>query len=98
MTFLGSNEKVAAAMGRLKALIDTEEKLVIALAYSTAQRTDKTVERTDKTVGRTEKTVERSEKTLDVMAASMSGTAPTFFLVGSSGYYEANELPHWNRQ
>lgn len=66
VTFLGSNEKVAAAMGRLKALTDTEEKLVISLTYSTTQRTDKTVERT-------EGTVERTEKTIEGMVSSMSG-------------------------
>ncbi|MCJ1465605.1 hypothetical protein MMC07_004224 [Pseudocyphellaria aurata] len=41
VTFLGSNEKVAAAMNHLKELVDAEEKLVIALNYSTTQRIDK---------------------------------------------------------
>lgn len=56
-------------MGRLKALVDTEEKLVVSQIYSTTQRTDNTVEWTDNTI-------QRSAKTLDGMAASTSGNNP----------------------
>lgn len=70
VTFLGNNEKVAAAMSRLKELMDTEEKLVVSLTYSTTQRMDKTVERT-------ERAVERNEQTLDGIVGSLNGKAPS---------------------
>lgn len=65
VTFLGNNAKVAAAMSRLKELMDTEEKLVVSLTYSTTQRMDKTVERT-------ERGVERNEQTLDGIVGSLN--------------------------
>lgn len=71
VTFLGSNEKVAAAMTHLKELMDAEEKLVVSLTYSTTQRMESTVERT-------ERTVEKTEQTLGGIVGSLNGKAPSF--------------------
>ena len=65
-TFLGGNEKVASAMTRLKSLIDTENKLVGSLVYSTVLKTNETVDRS-------EKTMERNEKTLQGVTGSLNG-------------------------
>ena len=66
VTFLGSNEKIVSAMTRLNSLIDTEDRLVGSLVYST-------VLRTNETVGRSEKTVERNEKALQGVSGSLTG-------------------------
>lgn len=65
-TFHGGNEKVASAMTRLKSLIDTENKLVGSLVYSTVLKTNETVDRS-------EKTMERNEKTLQGVTGSLNG-------------------------
>ena len=65
-TFLGGNEKIASAMTRLNSLIDTENKLVGSLVYSTVLKTNETVDRS-------EKTVERNEKTLQGVTGSLNG-------------------------
>ena len=66
VTFLGSNEKIFAAMTRLNSLIDTEDRLVGSLVYST-------VLKTNETVGRSEKTMERNEKALQGVSGSLNG-------------------------
>ena len=65
-TFLGSNEKIVGAMTRLNSLIDTEDKLVGSLVYST-------VLKTNETVGRNEKTMERNEKAIQSVSGSLNG-------------------------
>ena len=65
-TFLGSNEEIAGAMTRLNSLIDTEDKLVGSLVYST-------VLKTNETVGRNEKTMERNEKAIQSVSGSLNG-------------------------
>ena len=65
-TFLGGNEKIVAAMTRLNSLIDTEDRLVGSIVYST-------VLKTNETVGRSEKTVERNEKALQSVSGSLNG-------------------------
>ncbi|KAI9696731.1 MAG: hypothetical protein M1836_005093 [Candelina mexicana] len=65
VSFLGKDEKVAAAMGRLESLVENEEKLVASLTYSTGQKTGKIVERIDSAVERTEKNISKSSKTLE---------------------------------
>ena len=64
-TFRG-NEKVASAMTRLKSLIDTENKLVGSLVYSTVLKTNETIDRS-------EKAVERNEKSLRGITGSLNG-------------------------
>ena len=66
VTFLGSNEKFAKSMTRLNSLMDTENRLVGSLVYSTALKTNETVDRS-------EKTIERSEKVLQSVSGSMNG-------------------------
>ena len=65
-TFLGGSEKLATAMTRLNSLIDTENRLVGSLVYSTVLKTNETVDRS-------EKTVERNEKTLQSVSGSLNG-------------------------
>ena len=65
-TFLGGNEKIANAMARLNSLIDTENKLVGSLVYSTVLKTNETVDRS-------EKTMERNEKALQNFSGSLNG-------------------------
>ena len=65
-TFLGSNEKIAGVMTRLNSLIDTEDRLVGSLVYST-------VLKTNETVGRNEKTMERNEKAVQSVSGSLNG-------------------------
>ena len=65
-TLLGGNEKIASAMTRLKSLIDTENKLVGSLVYSTVLKTNETVDRS-------EKAMERNEKTLRGVTGSLNG-------------------------
>lgn len=65
-TFLGGNEKIASAMTRLNSLMDTENRLVGSLVYSTVLRTNETVDRS-------EKTMERNEKTLQSVSGSVNG-------------------------
>ena len=65
-TFLGRNEKVASAMTRLRSLIDTEDKLVGSMIYSTVLKTNETIDRS-------EKTMERNEKTLQAVTGSLNG-------------------------
>ena len=66
VTFLGGNEKVASAMAHLNSLIDTENKLVGSLVYST-------VLKTNETVNRSEKTMDRNEKSLQSLSGSLNG-------------------------
>lgn len=66
VTFLGGNEKFASAMDRLNSLIDTENKLVGSLTYSTTLKTNEIV-------GRSEKTMERNEKSLQSLSGSLNG-------------------------
>ena len=66
VTFLGSNEKIVNAMTRLNSLIDTEDRLVGSLVYST-------VLRTNETVGRSEKIMERNEKAIQDVSGSLNG-------------------------
>ena len=65
-TFLGSNEKIVGVMTRLNSLIDTEDRLVGSLVYST-------VLKTNETVGRNEKTMERNEKAFQSVSGSLNG-------------------------
>ena len=65
-TFLGGHEKVASAMARLKSLVDTENKLVGSLVYSTVLKTNETVDRS-------EKSMERNEKALQGVAGTLNG-------------------------
>lgn len=66
VTFLGGNEKFASVMARLKSLIDTENKLVGALTYSTTLKTNEIVDRS-------EKAMERNEKSLQSLSGSLNG-------------------------
>ena len=66
VTFLRSNEKIVNAMTRLNSLIDSEDRLVGSLVYST-------VLRTNETVGRSEKIMERNEKALQGVSGSLNG-------------------------
>ena len=65
--FLGTtvfgNDKMKAALERLKTLIDREERLVIAVTFSTTQQTAQVM-------NRTEKKVEASVKAIEEMRAS----------------------------
>ncbi|KAI9792037.1 MAG: hypothetical protein M1835_008091 [Candelina submexicana] len=72
VSFLGKDEKVAAAMGRLERLVENEEKLVVSLTYSTGQRTGKIVERIDSAVERTEMNIGKSSKTLEEVTKSLN--------------------------
>lgn len=63
---LGGNEKVASAMTRLNSLMDTENRLVGSLVYSTVLKTNETVDRS-------EKTMERNEKALQSVSGSLNG-------------------------
>lgn len=66
VTFLGGNEKVARAMTRLNSLMDTENRLVGSLVYSTVLKTNEIVDRS-------ENTMDRSEKTLQSVSGSLKG-------------------------
>ncbi|KAG8533475.1 uncharacterized protein KY384_002258 [Bacidia gigantensis] len=65
VTFLRSNEKVAAALERLKSLMDTEAKLVGSLTYSTLLRTDESVSQGLKVMERTETLSEWHQESLE---------------------------------
>lgn len=54
MAWLGKDEKTKVLLDRLKALVSSEERLVVAVTYSTTQRTDQTTQRMEKTAGRIE--------------------------------------------
>lgn len=79
-TFLGGNEKVASAIARLNSLIDTENKLVGSLVYSTVLRTNETVDRT-------EKSMERNEKALQSVSGSLNGKSVVLFLKAASSNF-----------
>lgn len=66
-TFKGADDKLAAAMSRLKDLSDSEQRQVAASAFSTARKTLNVVQGTANAV-------ERSETTVENLAASISGT------------------------
>ena len=69
MTFLNQDADVKGALDKLNALLETEEKLVIAVMFADVQETKKTVgrveqttERTEKSIGKVDQTTERTEK------------------------------------
>ena len=73
VTFLSGNEKVARALDHLRALIDTETRLVGALTYSATIKAGEAVDRSERTLQRTGTTTERTEKKLDGIVASTNG-------------------------
>ncbi|MCJ1358985.1 MAG: hypothetical protein MMC33_008985 [Icmadophila ericetorum] len=69
VTFLNQDADVKGALDKLNALLETEEKLVIAVMFADVQETKKTVgrveqttERTEKSIGKVDQTTERTEK------------------------------------
>ncbi|KAI9715560.1 MAG: hypothetical protein M1812_005864 [Candelaria pacifica] len=65
VAFLGQDEKIAAAMGRLQGLVESEEKLVGALTYSTALKTDKNLDEVSNSLSESTKaTREEAERNL----------------------------------
>ena len=65
VTFLSGTGKVASAVARLDSLMDTEDKLVGSLVYSTVLKTNESVDRSEKTIDRYEKTLQSFSKSLN---------------------------------
>lgn len=79
-TFLDGNDKIAKAIGRLNSLVDTENKLVGSLVYSTVLKTNETVDRS-------EKLMERNEKALQTVGGSLNGES--CILVAASSKFQS---------
>ena len=78
-TFKGADDKLAAAMGHLKDLSDSEQRQVTASTFSTTRRTLDVVE------GNAD-AVERSEKMIGNLASSISGILSCLYSSRSSIY------------
>ena len=78
MTFLHQDADVKGALDKLNNLMETEEKLVIAVMFAdvqeskkTIRRVEETTERTERSVGKVDQTTERTEKTVVRMDKTM---------------------------